>query len=216
MCVVCNHVPSLTWLRAHEELEVVDSTGIDSGDCEAVRRRCPAQAWWTRRESNPYRCRARAASSHWNTSPGPRLRRESNPPEGDRQSPNVTRRTRRHLQRVEGEVGLEPTTSTVQSGVFYQLNYSPTARADRGNRTPFRWFGRPESEAIGQRPAGDRELARVPGIEPRPSGSKPAVLPLDGHPLARAMTMDPRAPLVRPEGLAPSSPGYQPSALLLS
>src|SRR5689334_16381036 len=28
--------------------------------------------------------------------------------------------------------------------------------------------------------------ARVPGIEPGPSGSKPAVLPLDGHPLARS------------------------------
>ncbi len=120
-----------------------------------------------------------------------RLRRESNPPEGDRQSPNVTRRTRRHLQsrgphgdsnpdltrckrgvfpldhepictdvriqRVAGEDGFEPTTSTVQSGVFYQLNYSPMERAGRGNRTPVRWFGRPESETIGRRPAKDRE-----------------------------------------------------------
>lgn len=115
-----------------------------------------------------------------------RLRRESNPPEGDRQSPNVTRRTRRHswsfrgphgdsnpdltrckrgvfplddepIQSLAGEDGFEPTTSTVQSGVFYQLNYSPMERADRGNRTPVRWFGRPESETIGRRPAKERE-----------------------------------------------------------
>lgn len=192
--MVCNHVPSLTWLRAQSD-----------------------RAWWTRRESNSYRRRARAASSRLDDGPrsatdgnrtrlkvidshrtspdvpgsiqqlgGPhgdsnpdltrckrgvfpldheprqRPRRESNPPGSDRQSPDVTRHNRRHadscgphgdlnpdrtrsqrgifpldhgpVTQMEGEVGLEPTTSTVQSGVFYQLNYSPTVRASTGAR----------------------------------------------------------------------------------
>jgi hypothetical protein len=37
---------------------------------------------------------------------------------------------------MEGEVGLEPTTSTVQSGVFYQLNYSPMLKSGSGESNP--------------------------------------------------------------------------------
>jgi hypothetical protein len=62
-----------------------------------------------------------------------RSRRESNPPTGDRQSPNVTRRTRKQMA---GEAGFEPTTSTVQSGVFYQLNYSPMPESGPGESNP--------------------------------------------------------------------------------
>lgn len=57
---------------------------------------------WTRRESNPCRCRARAASSLLDHEPRSRNhqrhRRESNPPRSDRQSPNVTRQIRRHVE----------------------------------------------------------------------------------------------------------------------
>jgi hypothetical protein len=37
---------------------------------------------------------------------------------------------------MEGEVGFEPTTSTVQSGVFYQLNYSPMLESGPGESNP--------------------------------------------------------------------------------
>lgn len=106
---------------------------------------------WTRRESNPYRRCARAASFLWNTSPELQTRpvAESNRLSRRRQrrcdASRITGQvvdhtgTRTLISRVAsaasfhwtmgpenktfvGDVGLEPTTSTVQSGVFCQLN----------------------------------------------------------------------------------------------
>ena len=88
----------------------------------------------------------------------------------------------------KGTLDSNQQASTVQSGVFYQLNYSPMKQSvERAGGIEPRFSG---LEDQGPRPsdggAQDEErVARVLGIEPRPSGSKPAVLPLDGHPLEK-------------------------------
>src|SRR5665647_5588 len=60
----------------------------------------------------------------------------------------------RRRAQLEGEDRFERSTSSVQSAVFCQLNYSPKKRV------------------------------RVEGVEPSSSESKSAVVPLDAHPLA--------------------------------
>jgi hypothetical protein len=132
------------------------------------------RAGWTRRE--------------W------RLRRESNPPKGDRQSPNVTRRIRKHREAGGPHGDSNPDLTRCKRGVFplddepsYRdwrgrldsnqqprpfravcsagLNYSPMLGAGRGNRTPLRRFGRPGSETIGRRHARGAMTMKNRGTE---------------------------------------------------